>query len=291
MIELSLDSAQDNACLGVAGDTLNTAIYLRRDLPVEHEVAFVSVLGCDGLSDRILDFVAKHKVSSESIKRHPDLLPGIYSISVDDFGEREFSYWRENSAARTLFQCPDGSASFEDLEGFDVIYTSAITLAILPAWLRDRFLDWIELFQGRGGKFVFDSNFRPRLWEDLSEARRVVERAWRLCDVGLPSEDDERALFGDKTTGHVLERFREYGVPTGALKRGICGPLPIGAPNDVSIEYPPAQLIVDTTAAGDSFGGAFLASLLTEGDLYNAMRAGHARASIVVGHRGAIVQE
>ncbi len=291
MIELSLDSAQDTAFLGVAGDTLNTAIYLRRDLPMEHDVAFVSVLGRDELSDRIMDFIAKHGVSTKSIQRHPDLLPGIYAISIDDGGERAFSYWRDNSAARTLFQRPDGSTCFDDLEEFDVIYTSAITLAILPPLQRDRFLDWIATFQNRGGKFVFDSNFRSRLWQDLGEARRVVAQAWRLCDIGLPSEDDERALFGNKTTDEMLERLKGYGLPTGALKRGICGPLPINAPLDASIEYPPAQVVVDTTAAGDSFGGAFLASFLTKGDLNDAMRAGHARASIVVGHRGAIAQD
>nr|WP_254054755.1 PfkB family carbohydrate kinase [Pseudophaeobacter sp. EL27] len=70
----------------------------------------------------------------------------------------------------------------------------------------------------------------------------------------------------------------------------MCGPLPINAGIDPSVKYSPALKVVDTTAAGDSFGGAFLASFLTGGSLSNAMQAGHTRASQVVGHRGAIAE-
>lgn len=290
MVEFSLSASLDSVRLGFAGDTLNTAIYLRRNLAREHEVAFVCVLGHDDLSERMISFIDRQGVSITHIGRHKDRLPGAYAISTDDKGERSFVYWRENSAARTLFQTPGGRLNFDQMRGFDVIYTSAITLAILAPPVRAAFLDWIVGFRQRGGTFVFDSNFRPGLWNTLQEARNLVERAWRQCDIALPSVDDERAIFGDPDTSAVLARFCQYGVPVGALKCGASGPLPINGEIDASVTFPPAENIVDTTAAGDSFSGAFLARILTGGTLTQAMRAGHACASEVVGHRGAIVE-
>ncbi len=289
MVELSLDRTQDQVSLGFAGDTLNTAIYLRRAIACEHEVGFVSMVGCDDFSDRLVKFVERQGVTTAHISRHPDLLPGVYAISINSQGERSFSYWRDNSAARALFQLPGATPCFEQLAGFDVIYASGITLAILPAPIRAAFLDWVGTFRKNGGVFAFDSNFRPILWNSMQAARESTERAWRLCDIALPSHEDEIAIFADDGVESVLDRFRRYGVPIGALKCGASGPLPINAQIDPSVTFPPAAKVVDTTAAGDSFSGAFLANILTGGTLTDAMRAGHACASIVVGHRGAIV--
>jgi len=288
MVELSLTGAQNQAGIGFAGDTLNTAIYLRRSLPKEHEVAFVSMIGSDPLSARMADFIAGEGIDISRLRRHSDLLPGIYAINTDLTGERSFSYWRENSAARQLFQGTNG-LDFSVLEPFDVIYFSAITLAILPADVRAALLNWIKAFRANGGLFAFDSNYRPQLWSSPEVARDTVAQAWQICDIALPSEDDEVAMFGDESTEELLNRFASYGVQTGALKRGELGPLPINRAPDPALKFPPATNVVDTTAAGDSFVGAFLAKHLTGGTLSDALLAGHACACEVIGVQGAII--
>jgi len=287
MVELALDPAGTTARVGFAGDTLNTAIYLVREMPGIHNVAFVSAIGTDTMSDRMVDFIEAEGISTDQLLRVDDRLPGIYAINTDDHGERTFAYWRENSAARTLFQKGSG-ADFSVLEDFDVIYLSAITLAILPPTIRDALFDWIKSFRDNGGLFAFDSNYRPRLWDNEDIARDVVSAAWRLCDIALPSIDDEMALFGDVDEASVLARIDACGVRTGALKRGAKGPIPINAPINPSLVFAPATKVVDTTAAGDSFNGGFLAAFLAGHSLDEAMMAGHNRAALVVGCRGAI---
>ena len=49
MVEVALTGPDGAARVGFAGDVLNTAIYLRRALPQEDEVAFVSMIGRDSL--------------------------------------------------------------------------------------------------------------------------------------------------------------------------------------------------------------------------------------------------
>lgn len=288
MIEMIIDPDTFNATLGVAGDVLNTAIYLRRSLGQENLVAFVSTIGHDKLSDRISDRIKAEDVSTDFLQHHPTKVPGIYSIQTTEDGERSFSYWRDASAARTMFSSPNGP-DFSSLASFDVVFFSAITLAILPQTVRDGLFEWIATFRARGGRMAFDSNYRPLLWTSQEVAKAEIERAWSMTDIALPSVDDEMALFGDLDEAALLDRLRGYGVRLGALKRGDKGPLPICDADFAPHIYPAAKHVVDTTAAGDGFDGAFLASYLTHGNLASAMKSGHECAIKVIAHRGAII--
>jgi 2-dehydro-3-deoxygluconokinase len=287
LIEMVATTIPGDAKLNVAGDTLNTAIYLRRALPEQHSVHFVTGLGTDNMSDQMVAFMQAEGIETDAITRFPDRLPGLYSLSNDAMGERSFGYWRANSAARSLFQ-DAGSCNFTTLEKFDLIYMSGISLAILPPPVRVSLLDWIDTYRERGGRFVFDSNYRPALWESLTSARDTVARAWSMCDIALPSLDDEIGLFGEQEFD-VLSRFSAVEGCIGALKRGERGPVAINADQDDGLDFPVIAIIVDTTAAGDSFSGAFLGSYLQHGSVSKAMSLGHRFASVVIGYRGAIV--
>lgn len=278
MIELSLDGTA--AQVGVAGDTLNTAIYLHRSAP-ELTVDYITCLGDDPFSDRIADFIEGQGIGTQHIRRLEGRAPGLYAITTSPDGERTFTYWRNDSAARRLFQI--GNAfDFSALEGYDVLYLSAITLAILPPHVRQGLRGWLAESPVR---LAFDSNYRPRLWESPHAARSTIADFWPLADIALPSIDDEMDLHGESAEG-VMARFAAHrGV--GALKRGAAGPLSIG--ETVEQAYPAAAQVIDTTAAGDSFNGGYLAALLSGEDQASALLAGHALAARVVGYPGAII--
>lgn len=277
MVEISLDAPGRQ--VGFAGDTFNTAVYLARDLSDAGEVDYVTVLGHDAISDRMVRFIAAEGVGTARIRRHPERLPGIYAITLDAAGERSFAYWRDRSAARTLFE--DG---FGQLEGADLVYLSGITLAILPPARRAGLIAHLATHPAQ---VAFDPNYRPRLWESPEVARETIEAAWLVSDIALPSVDDEMALFGDVDAKGVLERLRGYGLAHGALKRGEVGPLPL-EPGIALPDFAPAPLVRDTTAAGDSFNGAYLAALLTGASPNEALARAHDRAVDVIAHPGAI---
>ncbi len=274
MIELSMDG--DRALVGVAGDTLNTAVYLRRSAP-SVEVTYVTCLGDDPFSDRIFDFIAEQGIGTSGITRLPGASPGLYAINTIQ-AERSFTYWRSASAARQLFA--DGK--FDRLAGYDALYISGISLAILPHPVRLALLDWLR---NASVQVIYDSNYRPRLWEDAATAKTITRAFWDRADIALPSIDDEMALFGE-TAGTVASRFARH-TGKGALKRGKLGPLSIG--ETVTQSYPSASNVVDTTAAGDSFNGAYLGALLTGRSQAQSLLAGHKMAARVVQHRGAII--
>ncbi|MEQ6202853.1 sugar kinase [Sulfitobacter sp. HNIBRBA2951] len=277
MIELSM--AGEDAQIGVAGDTLNTAIYMQRSAPDLH-IDYVTCLGDDPFSDRIRDFIAGQGVGTKAIRDIAGASPGLYAITTTPNGERSFTYWRNAAAARQLFA--DGR--FDFLADYDAIYLSGISLGILPQNVRIALLDWLEK---NPVKVIYDSNYRPRLWDSVEDARNITTRFWQRADIALPSIDDEMALF-DETAEAVATRFTQLGKD-GALKRGPEGPLSLG--EDVAQSYPAATNVIDTTAAGDSFNGGYLAARLTGATQAEALMAGHTLAAAVVQHRGAIMPE
>ena len=281
MIELSMDS--DIAAMGVAGDTLNSAIYLKRSAP-DIQVDYVTRLGTEPFSLKIREFIAAQGVGTSAIESDPDGIPGLYAITTDASGERSFTYWRDSAAARSVFLGPDGP-DFTVLEGYDVVYLSGISLAILPEQTRVALMDWLVGFRTKGGRVVYDSNYRPRLWQDLETARAVNVAMWDLADIALPSIDDEQAITGE-SFDEIAARFVALGK-TGALKRGSMGPLCLAT--GTGGDYAPATRVIDTTAAGDSFNGGYLGAALRGLDQATALQAGHDLASIVVGHKGAIL--
>ncbi len=227
MIEI-VSETTDLARLGVAGDTYNTAVYLAQLLGPDHaQVSYITALGKDRFSDRILTHMAEHGVDSSLIERRVDMQPGLYAIDTDPTGERSFAYWRSDSAARTLFSTP-GSMDLAILDKFDVVFASGISVAILPDHIRNTFLAKIDEFRTEGGKFAYDSNHRPSLWDNIESAKAWNEALWRRADFALPSAADEREIFGDKTNEEVIERLVGFGCSEGALKQGAEGPLPIG---------------------------------------------------------------
>lgn len=135
---------------------------------------------------------------------------------------------------------------------------------------------------------AFDSNYRPTLWESADVARKTIEEMWSIADIALPSIDDERNLFGDTSDDAVVQRFAKKAWTACAVKRGDQGPISPTLAITGNQNFPPAEKVIDTTAAGDSFNGGYLAALLSGQDELQCLQAGHACASYVVGVPGAI---
>lgn len=286
MVELS-DAGEGLLRRGFAGDVLNTLWYARAALGEDWSVRFHTAVGRDPMSAAMLDFIAGAGIETDGIARIEGRRPGLYMIHLDG-AERSFSYWREQSAARLL--AADAEVLVREFECADLIYLSGITLAILSPDHAETLFAALEAATAKGVRVAFDPNIRPALWPDREEMATRIRRAASLSSLVLPSFDDERAAFGDASPEATIERYRDWGAGLVVLKDGERAVLCADKEGTVErFDTTPAADAVDTTGAGDSFNGAFLATWLETAALADAVRAGQDCAARVVCHRGALI--
>ena len=270
------------------GDTLNAAVYLARLLGPQR-VAYVTGLGTDGMSDEMCGAWEGEGIDTSCVQRLEAKLPGIYLIETDDAGERRFHYWRRDSAAREWLHGPTAGAVLLQLARAKMICLSGISLAILAPADRELLIAALVQCRAAGGTVVFDNNYRPRLWESVDVARDVYARVLRHTSIALLTLDDEVALYGERDAAAVIAAARALGVAEVVVK---CGAAPCLVWADGRLEEvatPPVASVVDTTAAGDSFGAGYLAARIQGNSAADAAAAGHRLAGAVIGQRGAII--
>lgn len=271
-----------------AGDTFNTAWYARRILPKTYSVDYFTTSGSDRLSASLIGFMHEEAIGIRHVTVVPGGRLGLYMIDVDQDGERSFQYWRDQSAARRL--ADDPSKLRAAIGGAGFIHVSGITLAILPPEGRETLLAELRRAKASGATVSFDPNLRPGLWESRDAMREMWEQAARAATIAFPGHDEERHIFGIETAEAVLARYLDLGVRTVVVKRGSQGALLHAADETITIPAAPADRVVDTTAAGDSFAGAFLAGLMIGETPERSARKAARVAAGVIGHHGALVQ-
>jgi 2-dehydro-3-deoxygluconokinase len=273
--------------MGFAGDTFNTAWYIRRRLPADWQVDYLSAIGTDGVSATMATFMEDAGIGTSHLARLPDATVGLYLIELKN-GERSFAYWRGQSAARRLAE--DDARLRAALDGAALAYFSGITLAILPLPDRARLLAALADYRAQGGRVAFDPNLRPRLWSSPAAMTEALTDAARMADIALPSFEDDASAFGDADPEATARRYADLGVREVIVKNGA-GRMAALADGAWHRHDPvPAPEVVDTTAAGDSFNAGYLAARLTGRPVADALAAGSALAARVVGGRGALVE-
>ena len=291
MIELSQKGAEVSR--GFGGDTLNTSVYIARQVaPEALTVNYVTALGTDSFSQQMLEAWQSEHIDTSLIQRMENRLPGLYYIETDDTGERTFYYWRNEAAAKFWLESEDAAAICEALSTFDYLYLSGISLAILSPTSREKLLSLLRECRANGGKVIFDNNYRPRLWVSREETQQVYQQMLQCTDIAFLTLDDEDALWGEKPVEDVIARTQAAGVSEVVIKHGAESCL-VAIMGEAAIEVPAVKLakekVIDTTAAGDSFSAGYLAVRLTGGTPEAAAQRGHLTASTVIQYRGAII--
>lgn len=284
---LELRHTDDRAMkLGFAGDTFNAAVYLRRvsdELGADVEVAYLSGIGDDYYSEAMRAEWAGFGIRDEAIVV-PGRAPGLYTVRTDAAGERTFAYWRSDSAARHLFAGREWAGR---LDG-DVLYLSGITLQLMTHESRVLLVRELDCARERGRKIVFDTNYRPAGWESAAEAAHAMCEVIRRSDIVLATLDDEVALHGPQGPQQACRRVAELGPREVVIKVGAQGAWLHDHHSTTHIPARPVPSVVDTTAAGDSFAGAYLAARLAGHRPVRAAALANQVGAEVIGQPGAI---
>jgi len=271
----------------MGGDTLNIAVYVSR---LGTQVSYLTALGDDPYSEWMLEQWRSEGVDTSAVQRIAGAVPGLYAIQTDAHGERSFHYWRAQSAAKQWFSSERSTAQWlELLSPFGVFYLSGITLSLMTDSGRETLVAALKEWRARGGCVVFDINFRPKGWVSRPHAQQVMSTMLTVTDVGLPTLDDEQDLFDGQSEEDVITRYQAAGVTEILIKRGPSGVVIATGAERYEVPAKKVDKVVDTTGAGDSFNGGYLAGRLAQLAPEQSALQAHQLAAAVIGVRGAII--
>ncbi|WP_334020112.1 sugar kinase [Alteromonas sp. S015] len=275
---------------GFAGDTFNSAVYLTRTFP-QLESYFISAVGSDALSKEMLDFAQCESINTRFLFTHPDKHIGLYKIYTDAEGERSFTYWRNDSAAKCLMSLlADGDKA--SMTALDLVLFSGISLAILNKEDLPHFWRLLTTLKESGTQIVFDMNHRPALWKGRDDAIALYEKAFEIADIALPGLEDFNFLYGFETMEEVLKFLAPFSFKQLVIKNGSRAVTLVDEKGEVSVVgLTPVADVVDTTSAGDAFNGVFLGAYLTGESPEASVEKAAKCAGFVIQHPGAIVDK
>ncbi len=271
------------------GDTFNTAVYLSRLTNSEEiKIQYATSVGKDKSSRVFLDYCSRENISTDYVTISPTRELGKYWIRNSKDGERTFRYDRKNSAARYYFENPATPLEIGLRENqFDYFYFSGISLLILNSYHREYFLVELKNYKKRGGKIIFDNNFRHGLTKD--EPFEFYSKVMQLADLVFLSEEDEDIIYKELGIKSILNRVDLWGVRETVIKQGAKGCAIYYRKKLTIIPSLRNVVPVDTTAAGDSFAAGYLSIKLTNNDQKLAAEKGHLIASKVISYPSAII--
>lgn len=288
------------------GDTYNTAVYLKQLFQSDNKQLEVSYITGVGESCPFsADFVAllnKYGLDTSHVTKHKNNL-GLYLINVDANGERTFSYWRDTAPAKYCLENYSVSQLTELLAGYNYVYLSGVTLAILTEKSRELlFATLKQLKATTTTQVLFDNNYRPRLWASLEQAQNCYRQMLSYTDIAFLTYDDDCALWGydlnDEQCSADLLATAKLGVKEIIIKRGAqpCYGVTVNNQQEqqvhrVVVKANKVTRVVDTTAAGDSFSGGYLSQRLAGADVATSIAFAHKVAATVIQYKGAIIPD
>jgi 2-dehydro-3-deoxygluconokinase len=287
MLELSNTAHNEQLWrLHSGGDTYNTLVYLAR---MGFRNGYLTALGKDALSDKMRVEWTNEGVSLDLLLTHPSRNPGLYAINLDEQKERSFTYWRSESAARAMMDCPGFQNALDKTATTNFLYITGITLSILNDVGRVKISHLAQKVRANGGEVAFDINYRERGWQDSRSARLAINEFAKYVTIAMPSIEDQEALFGDISPSETAKRWHMLGVKEVVIKSSDKGSF-VSQGDDIAC-IPPERTIVprDTTGAGDGFNAGYLAGRISGLDPVASAKIGNKLAGAIIQQPGAVI--
>jgi sugar/nucleoside kinase (ribokinase family) len=195
-------------------------------------------------------------IETSGIVKDPLVFTTLAFVTLDATGDRSFSFARK-PGADTCLRYDELDLSL--IDNSMMLHFGTLSLTNEPA--REATKKAIEYAKAAGKLITFDPNLRVSLWDDLKEAKKQM--LWGLTKADIVKISDEEVEFlwncGEQEAAAIL--LDEYKVK---LAMVTCGPNGAYVRNKTASAFavcPPVKP-VDTTGAGDIFGGSAVSRII-----------------------------
>ncbi|SNB51100.1 fructokinase [Arboricoccus pini] len=268
------------------GAAANVAVGLAR-LGVAS--AFMGKVGNDPFGHFLAQTLEAEGVDIRPLRFDPTARTSLAFVSLREDGEREFLFYRENSADQNFRVSEIDKAA---IEAARIFHFDSISLAAERA--RGTTLAAADIAADAGLTISYDVNLRPALWADLDAARPTILAGLRRASIVKLSEEELAFLAANGDLERACQQLWHPAMKLLIVTRGAEG-CTVVTERCVSEITSIAVTPVDTTGAGDGFVAGLLQGLVggdayleDDGALRELCRFANAVGALTTTERGAI---
>ena len=256
------------------------------------KTAFVGKVGNDGFGRMLKKTLEDLAINTEGL-----LLDDVYHttlalVHTDENGDRDFSFYRDPGADVMLTA---DEVDSELLKRAKIFHYG--TLSMTHDGVRAATQKAIEIAKADGQLLSFDPNYREPLWKTADMAKEQISYGLSQCDILKISEEELELMTGtaDIDEGVKILWEKHPNIKLFNVTAGGAGSYSFY--KDMKAFQPGFKLggTIETTGAGDTFGGAVLdyvlehdIDALTEDNLNEMLRFANAAAYLVTTRKGAL---
>ncbi len=221
------------------------------------KTALLAKVGNDAFGKLLIDTLKNRNILTDGIVTDDDVFTTLAFVTFDESGDREFSFARKPGADTKL--CFD-ELNLKLIDDAKIFHFGTLSLTDEPA--KEATYKALEYAKSKGKLITYDPNLRKPLWKDENECKKQLIRGLDFADIVKISDEEVEYLFNlgvEEGAEYILSNF---GVK---LVFVTCGANGCFFKNKNAQGHIPALKglkVIDTTGAGDIFGGSAIYKLL-----------------------------
>ncbi len=284
LIEFSASEKLEDADVfrkSYGGDSVISAIMASK---LGTETAFITKLGNDGFGHYIYEQLQKDNIDTSNIEFLPEQ-NGVYIAARPAGGKNEFYYYKRKSAATKL---NDDDITEELLSSFKCLYSTGVTQS-LSLSARNAVKKAFRIAKEKELITAYDPNYTSCfMYSD--ESKEFLEEILPYTNIIFMSmKNDAEHLFESLSYEHVARKLGDFGVETIVIKSRVNGGYYIFYNGEMRfIEFFNKLPVIDLTASGDAFNGAFLHSVISGFNPFEAAKYAAVAAGLQTSKTGAV---
>lgn len=255
------------------------------------KTGFLGKVGDDAFGHLLLGTLRDAGIETKGIVVDPEVFTTLAFVTFDDKGDRSFSFARKPGADTQLCWEEVDKSMIDEAKVFHFG-----TLSLTGEPVRTTTQRAVAYAKQQGKLITYDPNLRKPLWRSEEEAKAQILWGLHQADVVKISDEEVEFLWNCTPEEGAEKLLTEYGVSLAMVTLGPDGCLLKTAKAACRIPGPKVHP-VDTTGAGDIFGGSAVSRLLeldkaisdlTAEDLAYIGRFATTAASLSTEHSGGI---
>jgi len=224
------------------------------------KAALIGKVGTDKFGRLLIQTLEKAGIETRGMASAEDVFTTLAFVTLDESGDREFSFARKPGA--------DTCIRFEEID-LSLIDEAKIfhfgTLSLTDEPARSATQKAVAYAKERGKQITYDPNLRKPLWKELETAKEQMLWGLAQADVVKISDEEVAFLFGMEPEAGARHILEAYGVKLVFVTCGADGCFFMNAKACGHVPALAGVKAVDTTGAGDIFGGSAVYKLLEAG--------------------------